>query len=269
MKTRILLQIITGFCLLCVPDMGRAQVNSEMYHQRGRLWEVVMNDGWIGSLGAWDFLTPAPLGFFPGFTGYNHPVGDEQMALNQGWENCGFHNFRSGCWIVAKDMISPGAPPTNTPLPTPYLIYSSGLQPPGTYGVERALQPLVMDSNYAEKPGFNAQLPEEMITATWNTDIGVTVTRRSYVWSYPGYQDMILYDYTFKNTGIMVSIYSQQVIPNFPQQTLKALYFVFHGGVHVSTKSQINWATDLYEIMAGGFGWGERKMGIPTMTTII
>jgi hypothetical protein len=263
MKTRILLQIIAGFCILCAPEMGRAQVNSEMYHQRGRLWEVVMNDGWIGSLGAWDFLTPAPLGFFPGFTGFNHPVGDEQMALNQGWENCNFHNFRSGCWIVAKDMISPGAPPTNTPLPTPYLIYSSGLQPPNTYGVERVLQPLVMDSNYAERPGFNAQLPEEMITATWNTDIGVTVTRRSYVWSYPGYQDMILYDYTFKNTGIMVSIYSQQVIPNFPQQTLKALYFVFHGGVHVSTKSQINWATDLYEIMAGGFGWGGTKDGYP------
>jgi hypothetical protein len=263
MKTRTLLQIITGLSLLCISELGWAQVNSEMYHQRGRLWEVVMNDGWIGSLGAWDFLTPAPLGFFPGFTGYNHPVGDEQSALNQGWENCNFHNFRSGCWIVAKDMISPGAPPTNTPLPTSYLIYSSGLQPPNTYGVERVLQPLVMDSNYAERPGFNAQLPEEMITASWNTDIGVTVTRRSYVWSYPGYQDMILYDYTFKNTGIMVSIYSQQVVPDFPKQTLKALYFVFHGGVHVSTKSQINWATDLYEIMAGGFGWGGTKDGYP------
>jgi hypothetical protein len=263
MKTRTLLQIIAGLLLLLASGACWAQVNTEMYHMRGRLWEDVQADGWIGSLGAWDFLTPAPLGFFPGFVGYNHPVGDENSALRQGWENCNFHNFRSGCWIVAKDMISPGAPPTNTPLPTPYLIYSSGLQPPSTYGVERVLKPMVIDSNYIDRPGFDSRLPEEMITATWNTDIGITVTRRSCVWSYPGYQDMIIYDYSFKNTGIMVSIYTQDVVPGFPQQTLKALYFVFHSGIAVSTKSQINYSADLYEIMAGGFGWGGTKTGYP------
>ncbi len=263
MKTRTLLPIITGLFLLVSSEVAWAQVNSEIYHERGRLWEVVMNDGWIGSLGAWDYLTPAPLGFFPGFVGYNHPVGDENFALRQGFENCNFHNFRSGCWIVAKDMISPGAPPTNTPLPTPYLMYSSGLQPPGTYGVERTLQPMVMDSNYSERPGFDARLPEEMITARWNTDIGITVTRRSYVWSYPGYQDMIIYDYAFKNTGIMVSIYSEQVVPDFPQQTLKAVYFVFHSGISVSTKSQLNWESELTAIQAGAFGWGGTSQGKP------
>ena len=99
MKTRTVLLIITGLVLVC-SDQGAAQVNSEMYHQRGRLWEVVMNDGWIGSLGAWDYGTPAPLGMFPGFAGYNHPVGDENFAVRQGYENCNFHNFRSGCWII-------------------------------------------------------------------------------------------------------------------------------------------------------------------------
>ena len=254
--------MVTVLALLLVSPIGQAQVNSELYHLRGRLWEVVMNDGWIGSLGAWDYLTPAPLGLFPGFAGYNHPVGDENLALHQGYENCNFHNFRSGCWIVAKDLVTPGAPPTNTPLPSPYEVYGSGLQS-NTVGGEQNLAPMVMDSNYAERPGFDSRIPEEMISATWNTNTGITVARRSYVWSYPGYQDFIIYDYTFKNTGIMVSNYSRQIVPGFPLQTLKSVYFVFHSGLSVSTKSQINWEATLTAIQAGGFGWGGTNEGKP------
>jgi len=262
MKTRTIPLMVTVLALLLVSPIGQAQVNSELYHLRGRLWEVVMNDGWIGSLGAWDYLTPAPLGLFPGFAGYNHPVGDENLALHQGYENCNFHNFRSGCWIVAKDLVTPGAPPTNTPLPSPYEVYGSGLQS-NTVGGEQNLAPMVMDSNYAERPGFDSRIPEEMISATWNTNTGITVARRSYVWSYPGYQDFIIYDYTFKNTGIMVSNYSRQIVPGFPLQTLKSVYFVFHSGLSVSTKSQINWEATLTAIQAGGFGWGGTNEGKP------
>ncbi|RPH37365.1 hypothetical protein EHM92_02880, partial [bacterium] len=263
MKTRTALLVISGLLsMLALTDVGRAQVNAEIAHQRGRLWENLQNDGWIGSLGAWDFLTPQPLGFFPGFVGYNHPVGDENFALRQGYENSNFHNFRSGVWIVAKDLLTPGAPPTNTPLPTDYEIYASGLQG-NTRGIEQTLQPMVKDSNYAERPGFDARLPEEMITASWNTNTGITVTRRSYVWSYPGAQDLIIYDYTFKNTGIMVSTLSRLVVPGFPQQTLNGVYFVFHSGISVSTKSQINWESTLTAIQAGGFGWGGTKEGVP------
>ncbi|HTX99811.1 MAG TPA: hypothetical protein VMG09_07305 [Bacteroidota bacterium] len=264
MKTIRPLLIFAPILLAIATQPGSAQINSEMQHERGRLWEDLMNDGWIGSLGAWDFQTPYPLGFFPGFKGYNHPVGNEDEALAQGYENCNFHNFRSGVWIVGQNLLTPGAPPTNTPLPTDYELYASGLQA-NTRGVEKStdLLPMTKDSNYCEQPGFDSRLPEEMITATWNTDMGVTVTRRSYVWSYPGCQDFIIYDYTFKNTGIMVSTLSSVVVPGFPQQTLSGLYFVFHSGISVSTKSQLNWSSTLTAIQAGAFGWGGTKDGYP------
>ncbi len=263
MKTRIALLILSGLCcILASTQPVRSQVNAEMAVERGRLWEDMENDGWIGSLGAWDFLTPQPLGFFPGFVGYNQPVGDENFALRQGWENCNFHDFRSGCWIVAKGLLTPGAPPTNSPLQTDYQLYASGLQS-ATYGIEQTLQPMTMDSNYAERPGFDPRLPEQMVTASWNTDIGVTVTRRAYVWSYPGAQDFIIYDYSFKNTGIMVSTLTHLVVPGFPQQTLSAVYFVFHSGISVSTKSQLNYEASLTGIQAGAFGWGGTKEGTP------
>ncbi len=263
MKTRTAaVWIAAGLVWGALHGVVHAQVGAEMVHERGRLWEDVQNDGWIGSLGAWDFLTPNPLGLFPGFSGYNHPVGNEDLALRQGYENCNFHNFRSGCWIVASNLLTPGAPPTNTPLQTDYEFYASGLQA-DTRVVEPTRAPMVFDSNYAENPGFDARLPEEMITATWNTNLGITVTRRSYVWSYPGYQDFIIYDYSFKNTGIMVSSLTSLVVPGFPQQTLNTVYFVFHSGISVSTKSQINYHSTLEAIQAGGFGWGGGKGGYP------
>ena len=56
-------------------ERAAAQGKAELIHQRGRIWENVANDGWIGSLGAWDYLVSAPLGLFPGFTGFQHPWG--------------------------------------------------------------------------------------------------------------------------------------------------------------------------------------------------
>ena len=260
MKTNLSAVIFIVALMLC--DSAPAQVGTELQHRRGRIWEDVQNDGWIGSIDAWDFLTPAPLGFFPGFVGYNHPVGNEDEALQQGYENCNFHNFRSGCWIIGKNLLTPGVPPTNTPLMTDYEMYASGLQT-DTRGVEPKRTPLAIAKNYAENSGYDARLPEEMITATWNTNIGVTVTRRSYVWSFPGAQDFIVYDYTFKNTGIMVSTLTSLVVPAFPQQTLNGVYFVFHSGISVSTKSELNYESVLWAIQAGAFGWGGGGHGIP------
>ncbi len=53
------------------------------------------------------------------------------------------------------------------------------------------------------------------------------------------------------------------MVPDFPQQTLKAVYFVFHSGISVSTKSQINWESELTAIQAGAFGWGGTSQGKP------
>jgi len=234
---------------------SHAQLNVEQVHKRGKLWDTVSNDGFIGSLGAWDFQVSVPLGLYPGFKGYFHPMGTENDAVNT-YSNANFHNFRSGCWIVVKDMLTPGPPPNNNPTATEYETFLSGLQE-DTYGIESPYRSLDLKKNYIEDPGFNPLLPEEMTEGFWHTNTGVTVTRRSYVWSYPGYSDFIIYDYIFKNTGVMVSNFTNEVIQDFPKQDLSEVYFVFHSGISVCTKANINFGADLAPIHAGGFGWEE------------
>lgn len=230
-----------------------AQGLEEQQHKRGRLWENVRNDGWIGSLGAWDYLVSSPLGLFPGFDGYFHPVGGEENAIDA-YANANMHNFRSGCWIVVKGMLVPGTPPDFLPTPAEYEVFLSGLQE-DPYGEAAQREPLQLQQNFIEAEGFNPLLPEEMIDGRWHTNTGITVNRRSYVWSYPAYRDFIIYDYIFKNTGAMVSTLTGALMPDFPQQTLNEVYFVFHSGVSVSTKSQINFHSELTAVQAGAFGW--------------
>jgi hypothetical protein len=257
--TKTLATLTTALVLAAAagPLASALRAQTELQTTRARIWEDMENDGWIGSLGAWDYLTPAPLGMFPGFAGFVHPIGNENNAVNT-FANANFHNFRSGCWVVARNLLTPGAPPTYTPTQTAVETYLSGLQD-NTYGEEATPAPLVMVKNYADDPLFNPLLPEEMITARWNTNSGITVTRRSYAWSFPGYNDFIIYDYTFTNTGNIVCDYTSQVIPaaNLPRfvQTLTDVHFVFHSGVSVSTKSQINFHAELTAVQAGAFGW--------------
>ena len=42
---------------------------------------------------------------------------------------------------------------------------------------------------------------EEIIRASWATPVGITVTRTSRAWSYPDYDDLIIYEYEFVYTG--------------------------------------------------------------------
>jgi hypothetical protein len=240
-------------CMLLIAEPLFAQGQEELTHRRGRLWETVRNDGWIGSLGAWDYLVSLPLGLYPGFNGYIHPVGGEFNAVNT-FANANMHNFRTGVWIVAKDMMIPGTPPAYSPTPADYEAFLSGLQEL-TKGAAQVRDPLIVRTNYIENGDFNPLLPEELIEAIWHTNTGITVKRNSYVWSYPGYNDFIIYDYTFTNTGQIVSTLTGEVVEGFMQQTLNDVYFALHSGISSSTKGQINFHTDLTAVQAGAFGW--------------
>lgn len=236
-------------------ETANAQDQAVVVHRRGRLWESVWNSGLIGDLGAWDYLTPRPMGLFPGFRGYTHPVGGEQNAIDT-YANANMHNFRSGVWIGVRDLNVPGTPPDNRPTPKDYEVFMVGHQG-DPHGVPRVLPNLALQTNYLESEGFNPLLPEEWAEATWDTNTGITVTRRSYVWGYPGASDFIVYDYTFENTGRIVSNLTREVVPNVQdfQQTLRGVYFALHSGISVSTKSQINFHSDLVAVQAGAFGW--------------
>jgi hypothetical protein len=244
------------FALLTVSVWAEYAAAQEFaVHRRGWLWETLWNYGFIGDLGAWDYLTPNPLGLYPGFVGYTHPVGGEFNAVNS-YANANMHNFRSGLWIGARDVMVPGAPPDFRPTPKPYEVYIANAQT-GLYGMPSQRPPIVLRQNYLESPAYNPLLPEESAEVTFDTNLGITVTKRTYVWGFPGYRDFIVYDYTFVNTGRMVSTRVGQVVPDVApfQQTLRDVYFAIHSGISASTKDQINFHTELTPVQAGAFGW--------------
>ena len=49
--------------------------------------------------------------------------------------------------------------------------------------------------------GYDPNEAEEIITASWGTPTGLTITRTSRAWSFPDYDDFIIYEYEIVNTG--------------------------------------------------------------------
>ncbi len=223
-------------------------------HSRGKLWETIYNYGFIGDPGAWDYLQLTGIGFYPGFSGYTFP-NDEELA-NGFITDANFHNFRSGPWIIAKDAFTL-VPPAYTPAIKDFLLYHSSLATGDHGALIGNITPFQRTENFSENPGFNPLLPEEINYVEFATSTGITVKQRSMAWSYPGYNDFIIYDYVFVNTGD-IAIEPIREIRNH-QQTLNEVWFVFHSGIQVSTKGVINFHYNddflSSSAPAGSFGW--------------
>ena len=104
--------------------------------------------------------------------------------------------------IIAKDATTL-IPPGFTPQQKDFLLYHASLATlTDDYGVVTGdIMPFQRSENYSNESGFNPQLPEEMNYVEFPTATGITVKQRSMEWSYPGYNDFIIYDYVFVNTG--------------------------------------------------------------------
>src|SRR5690606_21848257 len=147
-------------------------------------------------------------------------------------------------------------PPSFAPMPMDYEYFAIGTS--GEQGTPSPYPNVQLIENYMENDGFNPLLPEEMTHTVIPTNLGVTITRRTYQWSYPGYRDFIVYDYILKNTGDIVSVQTGQVVPNTQdfQQTLNGFYVAFHSAISTDTKSTINFTGEqLTPVQAGGCGW--------------
>jgi hypothetical protein len=223
-------------------------------HTRGKLWETLYNWGFIGDPGAWDYQQATGIGFYPGFSGYIFP-NDEELA-NGFITDASFHNFRTGPWIISRNAQTL-VPPAFTPEPRDYILYHSSLATGDNGALVGSIRPFEMTENFVENENFNPLLPEEINYVEFETSTGITVKQRSYAWSFPGYSDFIIYDYTFKNTGD-IAIQSARRVINY-QQTLNEVWLVFHSGIQVSTKGNINfhYNSDFLSSIApaGAFGW--------------
>ena len=249
---KLLQNLIFVFLLLsCFPLEAQ---NNSATHTRGKLWETIYNWGFIGDPGAWDYNQTTGIGFYPGFYGFDFP--NNELDANGYITDANFHNFRSGPWLIAKNAYTL-IPPAFTPQLKDALIYHSSLATGDEGVVASKIDPFDRVENYVGTPNFNPLLPEEINYTEFETSVGVKGKQRSMAWSYPGYDDFIIYDYTLVNTG-NIAISSVNQIVNY-SQTLNELWFVFHSGIQVSTKGMLNFHYNsdfrASAAPAGGFGW--------------
>lgn len=245
-------KILINFLVICSVGTIFAQ-NISTTHTRGKLWETLYNYGFIGDPGAWDYLQVTGIGFFPGFAGYTFPT--DEFEANGFITDANFHNFRSGPWIIAKDAQTLVAPDFRAERKD-FLLYHASLAT-GDMGVQTSIDPFDRTENFVEDVTFDPQFPEEVNYTTFHTATGVTVKQRSMAWSFPGYDDFIIYDYVYKNSG-KIALPSMKEVRDL-EQTLEEVWFVFHSGLQVSTKGNLNFYYDPDFLSstapAGGFGW--------------
>lgn len=257
---RIFNGVKTGFIFIVL--LFSININAQQSsatHTRGKLWETLYNWGFIGDPGSWDYGEITGVGMYPGFQGFTWP-NNEELA-NGFITDANFHNFRSGPWIIAKDALGL-IPPAYTPAPKDFLMYHSSLASVSQNDVGTfvgSLPPFEITKNFIEDEGFNPLLPEETNYTEFPTNIGITVKQRSMSWSYPGYNDFIIYDYVFVNTG-QVAIQPIRQVKQL-DQTLNEVWFAFHTGISASVKSRINfhYNPNFLSSIAGGGGFGWKK----------
>ncbi|TFG95876.1 MAG: T9SS C-terminal target domain-containing protein, partial [Calditrichales bacterium] len=182
--------------LLLVVFLGEVypQMRDWRVHRRGLLHQTVYNTGELGrAYNAGGTVQPgSPSMEWPAYS---------SMVLDR-VNYPGQHNsFGSGIWIagtpLGKDRLYAfcGATSNSNGDPIPVV---------GVYSIPLNLQKIenfpVLASGELN-PAFNPDEAEEIIISSWDTPVGVRVTRTSRAWSYPGYDSFIIYEYEFENVS--------------------------------------------------------------------
>lgn len=174
-----------------------AQIKEYKVHNRGMLHETVFNTGDIGRgwmTGEAGNVTNTPLMEWP----------SRSKTFTEGLEYSGQHNILGGGMYMAANIK--GKPGIENRI----YAFCGGVgasQPEVVFG--RWSFPLYMEKieNYpllsdgSLNPEYDPYEAEEIIKAGWATPLGVTVHRTSRAWSYPDYDDMIIYEYELVYNG--------------------------------------------------------------------
>jgi len=144
------------------------------------------------------------------------------VTIVDGQQYIGHHNSYGGGVHIAADRVGGLA-----------RLYSfcGGLQDAGTLeGVqcfplsqERIENYLILTDGSLNR-AYNPDEAEEIIISKWATSVGLTVTRTSRAWSFPDYDDFIIYEYEFENTGDM-----KPPVPATPARLTDILINFSHG----------------------------------------
>ena len=173
------------------------QVREFKIHDRGMLHETVFNTGEIGR--AWmtgeaGNVTNVPLMEWP----------SRSKSYVEGIEYSGQHNILgAGVYIAANIKGNPGKDNRIYALcggvgaSSPEVTFGQWSFPVSMEEIENF--PVLEDGTL--NSAYDPNEAEEIIKASWATPTGITVTRTSRAWSYPDYDDMIIYEYEFVYTG--------------------------------------------------------------------
>lgn len=180
-------------------SLSFGQIREYRIHDRGMLHQTVFNTGEIGR--AWQTgeagnQTSVPLMEWPSYS----------STILDGIEYSGQHNIiGAGIYIGAnKDGL------TGEENRLFALCGGVGAGDPEV-AIGRWSFPLYMEeienfplnSDGSLNENYNPNEAEEIIRAGWATSTGITVHRTSRAWSYPDYDDLIIYEYEFEYTGDM------------------------------------------------------------------
>jgi hypothetical protein len=186
--------------LLLLSTVGLAQQRFEV-HSRGMIRQSVFNTGDLGR--PLDNGSTRAQQTMPSFEWPSN--GGNPIYIN-GYPYQGYYNsFGGGFWIAADtSQFDVGAALT----PRVYAACGGFSDNAGHNQTGDAI-PISVDrienypvlANGSLNPAYNPDEAEEIIISKWDTPLGVTVTRTSRAWSYPDYDDFIIYDYELRNTG--------------------------------------------------------------------
>jgi hypothetical protein len=186
MKKYTLAAVLSCLMLTFLLNPVLAQVR---HHEIGKLWDTMEERGF-----------------------YNYELFYHGLAW-PGGDYRGFSNvclLSRGLWIGTRNWTAPDKVQHN------YFVSEGGPGPIGlqsTVGLAirkyiRETPPLVSVNGKEEdrltddRDRRNSSLPsDEMIETQWTTDVGITVTRRSYAFANHHFDDFVLLEYIFVNTG--------------------------------------------------------------------
>jgi len=194
------------FILINAPDLIYSQINEYRIHDRGMLHETVYNTGEIGrpwETGKGGNETNVPVFEWP----------SRSATVLEGIEYSGQHNILGGgVYIAANKKGKPGLSERLYALcggvgaSDPEVVFGRWSFPLSMEEIENF--PVLENGDL--NPNYDPDEAEEIIIASWSANLyndvtgnsaGFTVTRTSRAWSYPDYDDMIIYEYEFEYTG--------------------------------------------------------------------
>lgn len=187
--------------LLVLPAMIHSQSRDYRIQDRGMLHQTLYNTGTIAR--PWQYgqageRTDLPLSEWPPYS----------RTVVDGVEYSGQHNIiGAGVHVSANVKGRPG-------LENRIISACGGVGqqlpelPLGVWSFPLSIEeienfPIIPgpDGQGILNPDYDPDEAEEIIIAKWSTSTGIQVTRTSRSWSYPDFDDMIIYEYELEHTG--------------------------------------------------------------------